>query len=63
MQMIRQNHPSINVKRPTFTGMLNKLSKRIDMPNQQVVGMTFQQIGGKKISRARYTVTAIVGHK
>jgi hypothetical protein len=48
----RQHAPSgfeINVKRPAFAGFLDRLPQVVNMLDQKVIGVSFQQVYGKDV--------------
>jgi hypothetical protein len=38
-------------------------SKQVDVPDEQIVWITFEQVDGEEIGSAGYTITSVVGHR
>jgi hypothetical protein len=38
-------------------------SKQVDVPNEQIVWITFEQIDGEEIGSTGYTITSIIRHR
>jgi len=49
------------VKRPAFTGFHHRKPQVIDMPQQKIIRLAFQQIDSKKVGSARAPKTAVSG--
>jgi len=62
MNMDRQHHPGIDVKRMSVPHMPNRRAQQADVTDEQVVWMAFEQVYDKKVATARHMITAIVRH-
>ena len=62
MKMIRQHHPGIDMKRMGVSYAPNRCAQQVDVMDEQVVWMAFQQVDREEAATAWYTITAIVRH-
>jgi hypothetical protein len=61
MDVIRQDYPSIDVKRPLSPSTRYRFTQSLDVAHQQI-GTTFQQIEGEEIRASWHAVSAVVRH-
>ena len=62
MKMIRQHHPGIDMKRMSAPYAPNRRAQQINVTDEQVVRMAFEQVYGEEIATAWNTIAAIVRH-
>ena len=60
MQVIRQDNPSIDTEWPFGANLPHHGSKQADVPDQQIVRVTFEQVNGEEIASAGYALTSII---
>lgn len=63
VQVIRQDYPGVDMEWPFDSNRPYHRSKQVDVPNEQIVWITFEQIDGEEIGSAGYATTAIIGHR
>lgn len=61
MQMIRQHHPRIDMKRAGLSGFTNGITQYVNMLHQQT-GLAVKQIDGKEIRTTRKAIAPVIGH-
>ncbi|BBA35015.1 hypothetical protein sS8_3072 [Methylocaldum marinum] len=62
VQVIRQDHPGVDMEWPFCPNLPYHSSKQVDVPDKQIVRVTFEQIDSEEIGAAGYAITPIVGH-
>ena len=62
MQVIRQNAPGIDVKRPLTALHPDHLAERIHMPGQGIA-LPLQKIHRKEVCASRHLITPVVRHQ
>ena len=62
MQMLRQDHPAMNVEWVTMANRTHHFPQQRNMPCQQIVAMPLQQIQREEIGAARMPRTTVIGH-
>ncbi len=63
MQVIRQYHPGVNIKRMITPDGTHRISKQFDVSREQVVSPTIRQIDGEKVSAAWMPQAFVVWHE
>ena len=62
MQMVGQDYPCIDMKRPFRADRFDCFAQKADMGYEQIA-VALEQIDGEKIRAALNAVTAIAGHE
>ena len=59
VQVIRQDYPGVDMEWPLDPNLPHHGSKHVDMPDEPIIRVTFEQIDGEEIGSAGYAVNSV----
>lgn len=61
MEMLGEHYPRVDRERVASADDTNRVSQEINVPCQQVIAASFQEIDGKEVTASWYAVTSVIG--
>jgi hypothetical protein len=62
MEMIRQHHPAMNPVWVALPNPANDFAEHINMPRQQIIAMTLEQVDREEVGAAWMPGAAVIRH-